>query len=72
MVTSSRWRLSTAAQARRYVGGDFYNVGGIEACNIARWDGSSWSALGNDVDDTVRALATFDDGTDSSSLEASP
>jgi hypothetical protein len=28
-----------------YVGGSFTNAGGILASNIARWDGSSWSAL---------------------------
>jgi hypothetical protein len=32
-----------------YVGGDFMNVAGIpEADYIARWDGSTWSALGSD------------------------
>lgn len=29
-----------------YVGGSFTNVGGVAACNIAKWDGSKWSALG--------------------------
>jgi len=30
--------------------------------NIARWDGSAWSALGNSLDDDVLALAGLDDG----------
>ncbi|HXT39023.1 MAG TPA: hypothetical protein VN887_03280, partial [Candidatus Angelobacter sp.] len=29
-----------------YVAGNFTNAGGIMASNIARWNGSSWSALG--------------------------
>jgi hypothetical protein len=29
------------------VGGDFTTAGGVVATNIARWDGSSWSALGS-------------------------
>jgi hypothetical protein len=36
------------------------------ANNIARWDGESWSALGdngNGMNDWVAALAVFDDGT---------
>ncbi len=30
-----------------YVGGFFTNAGGVSAKNIARWNGSSWSALGS-------------------------
>jgi len=30
-----------------YVGGRFDHAGGIPANNIARWDGTNWSALGN-------------------------
>ena len=32
-----------------YVGGNFTNVGGVSANNIAKWNGSSWSALGAGV-----------------------
>jgi hypothetical protein len=32
-----------------YVGGIFDSIGGIAANNIAKWDGISWSALGNGV-----------------------
>jgi trimeric autotransporter adhesin len=50
-----------------YVGGSFYNAGGIpEADRIARWDGTSWHALGSDgagngalVGYEVHALAVF-------------
>ena len=45
-----------------YVGGEFDEAGGIEASNIAKWDGTSWSAVGPGTDGLVEALAVFDDG----------
>ena len=50
---------------RIYVGGWFINVCGNAACDtgntivhsIARWNGSSWSALGNGVNNPVEAVA---------------
>jgi hypothetical protein len=49
-----------------YVGGDFTTAGGITVNHIARWDGSTWSALsgasGVGTDDSVYALAAYDDG----------
>jgi hypothetical protein len=32
-----------------YAGGAFSSAGGIAATNIAKWDGTTWSALGNGV-----------------------
>lgn len=32
-----------------YVGGQFNQAGGLPAANIARWDGTAWSALGSGV-----------------------
>ena len=52
-----------------FVGGDFAAAGGVVVNNIAKWDGSSWSALsgpsgtgtgGTNV--AVNALAVWDDG----------
>jgi len=40
-----------------YAGGVFDTAGGITANNIAKWDGSSWSALGSGADSQVSALA---------------
>ncbi|MDP2937139.1 MAG: Ig-like domain repeat protein [Dehalococcoidia bacterium] len=37
-------------------------AGGISANNVARWDGSAWSALGSGVDSSVNALATDGSG----------
>src|SRR5207249_3458818 len=40
-----------------YAGGDFTSAGGNPATNIAKWDGSNWSALGLGMGDSVNALA---------------
>jgi len=45
-----------------YVGGDFGVAGGSVVNHVARWDGSTWSALGEGTNDVVRALASYDDG----------
>jgi hypothetical protein len=45
-----------------YAGGLFNSAGGAPASNIARWNGSSWSALGLGVNGRVTALAAFDEG----------
>jgi hypothetical protein len=48
-----------------YAGGRFNAAGPVAANNIARWSGSSWSALGTGVggpDDSVFSLVGFDDG----------
>lgn len=47
-----------------YAGGDFVHVCGNKPCNsagttvnhIAKWDGATWSALGNGADGTVNAI----------------
>lgn len=48
-----------------YVGGDFFKAGEIYTDYIAKWDGTSWSRLGNgtgELEDYVYALEVFDDG----------
>ena len=41
-----------------YVGGYFFwNAGGVAVNNIAKWNGSTWSALGSGLTSTVKALA---------------
>jgi hypothetical protein len=48
---------------RLYAGGTFPRAGGAAANNIARWDGTNWSALDAGVDGgTVLALAAAKDG----------
>ena len=49
-----------------YAGGNFTTAGGASANRIAKWNGSSWSALGSGMSgagfSTVQALAVYDDG----------
>ena len=40
-----------------YIGGTFHGAGGVNATNIARWDGFAWSALGTGVNTNISALA---------------
>jgi hypothetical protein len=42
-----------------YVGGKFSIAGETAALNVAKWDGTSWSALGSGLSNTVRALAFY-------------
>ena len=42
------------------VGGNFGYAGGIPARSIARWDGTSWSALGSGINGLVHALESMD------------
>ncbi|MGQ0553055.1 MAG: hypothetical protein ACT4PU_07530 [Planctomycetota bacterium] len=46
-----------------YAGGDFSKAGGLSVNNLARWDGSAWSALGEDFHNFVEDLESFDDGS---------
>ncbi len=43
------------------VAGDFANAGGVSARNVARWDGSRWSALGEGLSPFVLALAVMEE-----------
>ncbi len=45
-----------------YVGGTFTDSGGVPTLNIARWDGSAWSALGSGVTGQVTSMCVYDDG----------
>ena len=42
-----------------YVGGAFINAGGVNANNIARWDGTKWSTLGVGFDPYVSAITSM-------------
>lgn len=46
-----------------YVGGAFSVAECATIANIARWDGSKWSALSSGMNGSVRALVVFDDGS---------
>ncbi len=49
-----------------YVAGRFAFAGGAQMRNIARWNGSDFTALGSGVSGAVYAMTVFDDGTGSS------
>lgn len=46
-----------------YAGGQFTVAGGQPASNIARWDGTAWTALGSGTDARVVELVVLDTGT---------
>jgi hypothetical protein len=46
-----------------YAGGTFVVAGSVNASNIAKWNGTSWSPLGSGTDNEVAALGVFDDGS---------
>lgn len=52
---------------RLYFGGTFTSISGVPAKAIARWDGTTWSAVGNITNGTngawVHDLLVFDDGS---------
>jgi hypothetical protein len=54
-----------SGRAELYAGGAFTLAGGVAVQGIARWDGTSWAAVGDAVGapgGSVRALAVHDDG----------
>ncbi|HEY3243013.1 MAG TPA: hypothetical protein VGM03_06635, partial [Phycisphaerae bacterium] len=48
-----------------YAGGFFTSAGGIPANRVARWDGSSWSALGSGLSGPAYALLALEPSQDS-------
>lgn len=46
-----------------YAGGGFDIAGTVTANHIARWDGVSWSGLGDGLQSSVSAITEFDDGS---------
>tara|TARA_R110000782_G_scaffold45706_5_gene101284 strand:+ start:1296 stop:2645 length:1350 start_codon:yes stop_codon:yes gene_type:complete len=47
-----------------YVGGSFNRInGGDVVNNIAKWDGTTWSPVGDGFDSAVQELTVFDDGS---------
>jgi hypothetical protein len=56
---ANSWTYAAAVDGsgNLYIGGSFIVVGNVIATNIARWNGSSWSALGSGMNSQVNALA---------------
>jgi hypothetical protein len=67
-LAGSNYTVRTVVQAGSslYVGGDFSTVGAVVARNVAKWDGTNWSALGtgtaNGVNGAVYSLAMVGQG----------
>jgi hypothetical protein len=59
MPGADRYVLALAADdsGNVYVAGFFSYIGTVPANGIAKWDGSSWSALGSGMDGIIEALA---------------
>jgi hypothetical protein len=69
--------LGEGSGSSLYVGGRFAVASGVRVNNIARWDGSGWSSLGDtpgalELVGTVSALAVFDDGSGPELYVAAP
>ena len=63
--TSNQWLARTLAIASNgdlYAGGEFNQAGSVAASNVARWNGTGWSALGAGVNGPVYALAVASNG----------
>jgi hypothetical protein len=54
--------LAFDSSGNLYAGGGFIKAGGTNANYIAKWNGSSWSALGSGMDTNVQALAVDSSG----------
>lgn len=54
--------LTTLPNGNIIAGGSFTAAGGIEAKNIALWNGATWTPLATGIDDDVYALATLPTG----------
>lgn len=54
--------LAVDGSGNLYAGGDFFKAGGITVNHIAKWNGSSWSALGSGTAGTVLAVAADGSG----------
>jgi len=49
-MNNTVYALAVDGSGNVYAGGNFAIAGGVSANNIAKWDGSSWSALGTGID----------------------
>lgn len=57
------WAVTTLTNGDLVAAGDFTIAGSVAADNIARWNGSAWSALIAGMSGPVRALAALPNGT---------
>jgi|GEM_PF-1507611 len=55
-VNSYVYAVASDGIGNVYIGGDFTDAGGIQANNIAMWDGNTWQALGTGMNGPVRSI----------------
>ncbi len=55
--------FTLGASTLLYAGGAFSTAGGVSAANIARWNGTAWSALSTGTNGAVTAFALHNDGS---------
>ena len=58
MNNNAVFALVTDSAGNLYAGGSFTTAGGTSANYVAKWNGTSWSALGTGMNTWVTALAT--------------
>ncbi|HEU4420862.1 MAG TPA: hypothetical protein VFT55_18125, partial [Planctomycetota bacterium] len=56
------YALTTLPNGDLVAGGGFTTAGGVSANGIARWNGTSWSALASGMNSWVQALTTLPNG----------
>ncbi|MDO7850391.1 hypothetical protein [Hymenobacter convexus] len=54
--------LAFAPGGNLYVAGDFAQLGGVAARNVARWDGAAWHALGSGLNGPALSVASVPGG----------
>ncbi|MBF9143303.1 T9SS type A sorting domain-containing protein [Hymenobacter properus] len=66
IINSAVRAVAVAPNGDVYIGGNFTQIGGAAINYVARWNGTTWSALGtgtaNSVNNTVNALALAPNG----------
>ena len=55
-LNDAGFAIEVSSSGDVYVGGRFTMAGGVPASRIARWDGTTWHALGSGVNDDVVAI----------------
>ena len=62
MMDGSTSTLARASNGDLLAGGFFFHAGGVTVNHVARWNGTSWSALGSGVNGRVSALTNLNNG----------